>query len=697
MRKQIILIGCALLAVLIAMPQVLAEDGEGGPDIEGSVELLYRSVSRDGSVRKYDEDFDGLDSGLRLSGLELDWYGIDSSMIDFLKLDASGLGGDPYERSSLRLGRKGWYDLRITNSKQSYLYNLFQLEDDEDASSWNSDRSLAEVNLTVHATRTVDFFLELQEVDRSGTSFFMKDINQDLFRLETPLDQNIRRYSVGSRFRIGAADFLFRQTLSRYDSNFNNSTTDNNGLTMFDLATLEQYDWVQHDQGDTDLTTLTFSMPIGERFHVKATAFGTLLGKQEIDSQVSLDATGTSYLGTCTVTGATCSNASPCDAGIPGNVCIANPYAVSGGSSTAALEADYLALGGDLSVMISEPLDFHLQIETLSREITGVADRDLDGNGVPDDTEGSINDATPGSMTSVDYTLNTVTGLFVYEPTGKVRLRAGYRTIQRDLKRSGFEYGTTEYRNTDYDSGSDDTIILGVVLKPVSWFDFDAGYERGDLSQAFTALSAAETDRLRIRAGFRLGEATKFDLGYTAYSNSNTGFDFRRPGDCGAGDDVDSGCWDSRAEGTTTSIAVWHKPSQEFDFWVRYSRHDIDRVTRTHFNLDGFFNTDVGNSVYNNDNTEFSAQVNYSWAKRWKAFLRGTFNESDGDNAITGSTYSSSLMILQDYSDLEGGLTYSFPKDYYVGARFRSFDYDDHNDALDYSGDILSVIAGYRF
>ena len=120
-------------------------------------------------------------------------------------------------------------------------------------------------------------------------------------------------------------------------------------------------------------------------------------------------------------------------------------------------------------------------------------------------------------------------------------------------------------------------------------------------------------------------------------------------------------------------------------------------MTRTHFNLDGFFNTDVGNSVYNNDNTEFSAQVNYSWATRWKAFLRGTFNESDGDNAITGSVFSSNRVILQDFSDIEGGLTYTFPKDYYVGARFRTFDYDDHNDALDYDGDILSVIAGYRF
>ena len=554
MRKNIGLIAFSLLVVLIAASPLMAEDDKGELDLEGSVELLYRNVTQDGSTRKYEEDFDDLESGIRLSSVELDWNSINSSMIDFLRLDAGGLGGDPYERTALRLGRKDWYDLKISRTKQSYLYNLFELETDQDGSTWNTDRSITDLGLTVHATKNIDLFFEFQDVDRSGTSFIMKEANTDLFQLETPLDQNIRRYSVGGRFQIGKANLLFRQTLSKYDYNFHNSTSANPGLAMFDLATLDQYDWVQSDHGDTDLTTLTFSMPLGDRFHLKATAFGTLLGKEEINSQVSLDATGRSSLGTCTVTGAICSDFNPCDSGIPGNVCIANPYSVSGGSSTAFIEADYMALGADLSVRIADPLDFHLEVQTLNREITGIHDRDLDGNGVPDDTEGIINDTTPGSTTSVDYTLNTVTGLFVYEPISKVRVRAGYRTIDRDLKRSGFEYGTNEYRNTDYDAGSDDTIILGLVLKPVSWFHFDAGYEQGDVAQALTALSPAETDRLQVRAGFRFNPESKVDVSYLAWENTNTGIDFRRPGECSLGDDVDSGCWNNQAEGTSYTV-----------------------------------------------------------------------------------------------------------------------------------------------
>ena len=55
------------------------------------------------------------------------------------------------------------------------------------------------------------------------------------------------------------------------------------------------------------------------------------------------------------------------------------------------------------------------------------------------------------------------------------------------------------------------------------------------------------------------------------------------------------------------------------------------------------------------------------------------------------------LAVVQEYADIEGGLTYSFPSNYYLGARVRSFDYDDYNDLLDYDGEILSVIAGLRF
>lgn len=693
MRSHRSWIGCSLLALLIAVPLLAAEESTS----EGTLELVYRDVSVDGSTQKYDEDFDGLDSGAVLSNLEFRWDAAGSKWVDYLRLDAAGLGGDPYERSAFRLGKKDRYDLRFSRSKQSYLYNLFDVVTDQDASSWNSDRAVTDLGLTIHAADKVELFVGVQDVQRNGTSFFLKDINTDLFQLETPLDQTIRRYTVGANFELGAADLAFRHTLRRYDYDFHNMTVGNPGLSVTDLATLDQYDWVQHDEGEANLTSLSFSVPFGDRVHLSANLYGTLLGNDEIDSQITLDASGTSFLGTCSMTGASCSASNPCATSTPGNVCIANPFNVSGGTSSAMLEADYLAIGADLSVRIVDDLDFHLQVDTLSREMTGVQDRDLDGNGVPDDTEGTILDTTPGSVTQVDYDLSTITGLFVYEPSSTVGVRAGYRRIDRDLTRSGFEYGTNDYRNTPYDSGSDDTLVLGLRLKPVSWFHFDANYEKGEIDQPLTALSPAETDRLRVRASFRPAVRTRIDLSYLAYENSNSGVDFRRPGDCTPGDDIDSGCWNTLAEGTTYSASLWHKQSDSFDFWVRWAQNEVDRVTRIHFDTSVFGATDVGDSVYGNDNTALSGQLNFSWSPRFKAFVRAQHNDSDGRSSILGSMYTNTIPILQEYMDIEAGVTCSLPKDLYVGLRVKTFEYDDFNDSLDYDGEVFSVRVGMHF
>jgi hypothetical protein len=695
MQGNMIRIGFSLLVMVLALPAFGAEGDD--ERFEGNVEILYRNVDTNGSERKYDEDFDGLDSGVRLSNLEFLWNAGDSKWIDFVHIDAAGLGGDPYERLAFRFGREDTYDLRVSRTEQSYLYDLFQLELDQDGSSWNTERSLTDIGLTVQAGDKVELFFDAQQVERDGTSFFMKNLNRDLFRLETPLDQNVERYSVGARLRLGNASLLFRQTHRELDYGYHNSTTDNPGLSMFDLPTLTQYDWVQQDQGDADLTTLSLSLPIGERVHLAANVFGTLTGEESLESEVRLDATGTSFLGTCSVSGAVCSDTNPCDASIPGNGCVADPFAIAAGTSSSTLETDYLALGADLSVAIAEPLEFHLQVQSLSRETTAVHDRDLDGNGVPDDTEGTINDATPGSATRLDYELDTVTGLFVYEPTSRIRVRAGYRLIDRTVERGGYEYGTNEYRNSDYDSGDDETWILGFRLKPAAWLDLEADYEQAEVDQAFSAVAPTETDRLRFRAAFRPREGTRIDLAFLDHERTNTGADFRRPGDCGPGGDADSGCWNSEIEGSTYSVLLWNRTSEKLDFWLRWAQYDLDRITRIHFNLDTFFATDVGDSVYGVDNTEWSGQLNFSWAAPWRAFLRLRFNESDGASSIVGTNFADTFLVLQDYTDVEGGLTYTFPRGAYLGGRVRSFNYDDGNSLLSYDGQIVSVLAGYRF
>ena len=81
----------------------------------------------------------------------------------------------------------------------------------------------------------------------------------------------------------------------------------------------------------------------------------------------------------------------------------------------------------------------------------------------------------------------------------------------------------------------------------------------------------------------------------------------------------------------------------------------------------------------------------------WKLFFRARINDANGHNRITGTTFSNNIDIMQDFSDIEVGLTYTFDNGVYVGGRIRMFDYDDVNDRMDYDGDIVSLTAGLSF
>ncbi len=250
-------IGCyrcmlGLLGLLVLAHPTAQAEGE----FDGQVELLYRSVNVDGSSSKYEEDFNGLDSGVRLGQFQMNWQDVGSSFLDYARLNFTGLGGEPFEYSSLAIGRKDVYDLRFTSRKQDYLYNLFQVTDDEDGHSWNTERRMTKIDLSFYVTEKVDILVSYDEVTRTGNSLFMKDIQRDLFRLETPIDQNVKRFSAGFRVKTGRNRVFFLQTLRRYDYIFDNFTEGNEGLNTGDPATLTNYAWRQNDDGTANLSTL---------------------------------------------------------------------------------------------------------------------------------------------------------------------------------------------------------------------------------------------------------------------------------------------------------------------------------------------------------------------------------------------------------------------------------------------------------
>ena len=633
----------ALLLVTVALSPVLAQEDESS--LHGEFELLYRSVSTDGSTEKFNEDFDAIDSGIRLGRLFMDWQQTGSNFLDFARLDLNGLGGEPFESSSLSLGRKDVYDLRFVHRKQDYVYNLFNVTDDEDGSSWNTDHRMTDLNLSLYVTERTEVMIGYRENRKTGESLFMKDIERDLFRLKTPVDQDVKRYSAGVRFSLGQTRILFRQSLRQYNNQFENHTEGDEGLATDDtgdLTRLDSYDWVQNDDGTAQLTDIQVISPLGDRVNLSVSYYGTLFGEEEIENTVSLNAVGDDFAGV--------------------------PFTISGAFNEAEITRETDLIDVDLSVRIANPLIAHLQVRSLDRETESTALEDLDGDAVVN----TVN-------TQFDQSVDVATVLLEYRPMREWTFRGGYRTIDRELDRSGF---ATPERNEDFKSDGDTTLIFGFVWRPADWLDLSGDYEDGDVERPFTQVSLFETEHTRVRATFKPMPDMRLSLSFTDFENKN-----------------DALTYSSRAEGTSYAGSLYQRISPRTSYMVTYTSHDIDTDTAILFDTAGFGGTENGDTSFDTEYTSLSGQLNIAFTPAWEGYFRVMMAEADGNNVFLGdvSGVISPGVIDQELLDWEAGVKYRLPSGLFVGGSLRGFDFDNVNEIQNYDGTIITFRAGFEF
>ena len=675
----------------IGPPNVFGE--ESGDGLSGSVEFLYRNVDVRGSERKYDEDFDALASGGRIANFAADWLNGDEAGVDYARINLQGLGGDPYERNDFRIGKQGSWEFKIKRWRQNYIYDLFELVDDEDGNRFDTERQQTQVGLTIRPSKGVRLVFEFQETDRTGDSLFVKDVSRELFRLEAPLNQRVRRYIAGADFRIGKANVIFRQQARDYRNDFVNLAEGNAGLEVDGPTQLNAYDWQQLDTGDTPLTTLAVSAPIGDRFDVSFELFGTVFGEEDFDSEVDveqlgLDFAGNEFGGECAATGVPCGSDASCDAATPGDVCV--PLL---GRSRSTLEGDSLVASLEFGVAITPDLSLNLAYETLDRDLDGRLDRDLDGDGSFEDLDG---DGTPGSVTRFEQQVETMTALVDYQASRAVGLRVGYRLIDRELDRSGFGGP----RDTDFESDGDETVILGVNCRPTDWLRIDADYEDGQIDRGFTAPSFFEREQLRARLTITPEDGMRLGLSFRDNQNNNVSPNFRLEGNNALTTVIDNR---HEFDGRSWSADWWHKPSAAVQYTLRYALQDFDSNTGVLFDTAGFGAAAPGTSVFDSENTQVQGRVDFRISQRWRGFARAWSVESDGENVVFDATDPAAVSLLnlepidQQMSDVEAGADYTLPSGVWLGVSLRSFDYDDQNDRLDYDGEIVSLRAGLRF
>ena len=199
----------------------------GGYNVTNSFETGYRftTVGGDASLFHNTENYG---DGLRLFGANLtmnskEGHGV---LFDFLSLNATGLGNDPYGAATVRIEKNDLYRYDMHWRKSNYT-NL-PLDNGASANLMNTQRILQDHDLSVSVATWAKLQLGYSRVHQTGPqdSTYEGYIG-GLGRSVLPILQNVRRdyneYRVGTQLEL----FGFRLTLShQWEYSKDDTTTD---------------------------------------------------------------------------------------------------------------------------------------------------------------------------------------------------------------------------------------------------------------------------------------------------------------------------------------------------------------------------------------------------------------------------------------------------------------------------------------
>ncbi|MDH3419457.1 MAG: hypothetical protein OEQ25_05105 [Gammaproteobacteria bacterium] len=196
--------------------------------LTGSVSLGVRNVEVGGAVTKYREDVN-LDDGVRLFDLRLRYapQRDAESIVDRIDLNASNLGGDPYESISLSVQKYGAYNLKLDHRRSEYFYEdtivpaaLASIESvtggDFHTFDFERVRDTASLDLTLSPDTKLSFGLERQT--RTGDSTTTLDIQRDEFELDRPIDESLNALTAGIQHSWDKVTVVFQEEIKKFEN-----------------------------------------------------------------------------------------------------------------------------------------------------------------------------------------------------------------------------------------------------------------------------------------------------------------------------------------------------------------------------------------------------------------------------------------------------------------------------------------------
>lgn len=224
-------LAAALLAVALvpAVPALAQEDASDG--FAGSFLIGVRSVDVGGAERKFREDYN-YEDGPRLFEFRLDLSpagGIANGAADRLFIDATNLGGDPYETLSFGVAKNQAYDFRYDRRVSEFFYEDLILPP-ELASVRGStggdfhhfdfervhDRARLEIDLTPRAS--LDFGLD--RYTKTGEATTTIDVSRDEFELDRIIDESSNDYSASFEYAWEKVTLVLEERVRDYSNHY---------------------------------------------------------------------------------------------------------------------------------------------------------------------------------------------------------------------------------------------------------------------------------------------------------------------------------------------------------------------------------------------------------------------------------------------------------------------------------------------
>jgi hypothetical protein len=205
-RTSATLAGVLALALVASARFAAAQPG----GVTGSVSFGTRSVDLEGTDAKFREDVN-LASGVRLFDARLRYERGNTATdaaVDRIELDATGLGGEPFESVHFAVRKHGAYSFRADRRRSEFFYDDTILpaalasvagSTGGDFHRFDFERVRDSADLEIDLTPATQLSLGLERQTRTGGSTTTITAERDEFELERPLDESLNALTFGVR------------------------------------------------------------------------------------------------------------------------------------------------------------------------------------------------------------------------------------------------------------------------------------------------------------------------------------------------------------------------------------------------------------------------------------------------------------------------------------------------------------------